>query len=183
MGCINCKGGVYHNGLCRPHFLEQIESRVAREIRLSGGLSKGDVLAVKEPLCRHLVKKAVGGMPLLFVRGAKKAKGKNAKVVSGWMLDDEVISFMMDFFGEKIAEKQIPEEIRPLRLLKEDELIAYARLVKIRFKKKKRTAREEEMKKELERIEKKHLETKYSLLKSVREMGELNPKKMQNAQD
>lgn len=105
------------------------------------------------------------------------------KIALLWTLDDEIISLLSGFFGENIesassktSQSCIKNEInadiviiKPLRSAKEDELIAFSKLVKIKFKKKKRSAREEEIKKAIESMEKKHPETKYSLLKSSEE--------------
>jgi len=153
--------------------MEQIESRVKREIREKGMINKDDVLVVNDPIIKFFVKKAVSGMPLKFAKSP--GKNKDAKIVMLWTLDDEVLSFMTDLFGEETpAEGKIPNPeiriIKPLRVVKEGELMAYAKLARIGFRKKKRSKREEEIKKAIEKIDEKHLETKFSLLKSIEEM-------------
>jgi len=78
----------------------------------------------------------------------------------------------MDFFGEKTYE-ETNGEIKPFRTIKEDELVIFAKLNKIKFKKTKRTKREEEILKAIDKSDKKHPETKFSLLKSVYEIKKM----------
>lgn len=167
MKCLKCHKKAHYNGLCRKHFMEQIEARVRKEIRAKELIKKNDVLVVKDPIAKFLIKKIMGGMPLRIVKSGK------GRFVELWTLDDEVLCFLTEFFGESKQKKVQKDSIRPFRTVKDDELLAFAKLSGVKFKKKKRTKREEEMKKALQKIEKKHPETKFSLLRSVEGMRNL----------
>ncbi|MFO8015587.1 MAG: hypothetical protein R6U32_00635 [Candidatus Woesearchaeota archaeon] len=188
--CIKCPKKAYHNNLCRKHFIQQIEARVKKEIRQKQPISRDDILIMTDPLSRHLLRKSLGGMPVRTAISGKnlsREEKERSKKVLLWTLDDEIIDFLMFFFGERPApqekgkmhkdRKRENDEgagtIRPFRQVKDDELEKYAGAAGIKFKKKKRSAREEEIKKAINRIDRKHKETRYSLLKSVEEMKAL----------
>lgn len=182
MACLRCGQKEYCSGLCRNHFREHAISRIRREIKDKGLIQRGDVFVIKEPFYAYLLKEVMGGMLLDICRTlnaknrVKVGQGKKVRILSDWSLDDELISFMMGFFGEKKdagkAEKAAAKTkiIKPFRTLKEDELIMLSRIARMRLRKKKRTAREEELKRAIEKIDKDHPETRYSLLKSIEEI-------------
>lgn len=188
MKCLKCSNKGYYGSLCSKHFMENIEARIRKEMRLKELIKKDDVLVINDPICMFFIKKVMKGMPLKIIKSEKGVgkflrDGKRVKFVLPWTLDDEILSFLIDFFGEKAegiemkkktdSLKEGLSEIKPLKAIKEDELITFAKLAKVKFKKKKRTAREEEIKKAIEKIDKRHQETKFSLLRSIGEIKNL----------
>lgn len=112
----------------------------------------------------------MGGMPLKIVKGRK-----DAKTAHDWTLDDDVLDYLMVFFGKKSSLNPYDKEkdIRLFRTVKEDELLAYAKAAKVRFKKKRREAAEYGIKKAVEGLEKEHKEIKYGLLRSVERLRKI----------
>src|SRR3989344_2888275 len=139
MRCLKCGNKCYYGSLCSKHFMENIEARVRKEMRLKELIKKDDVLVIKDPICMFFIKKVMKGMPLKIIKSEKSIgkflrDGKKVKFVLPDTLDDEILSFLIDFFGEKAEGAEMKKkteglsEIKPLKAVKEDELLAFAKL-------------------------------------------------------
>ncbi|MBW2999255.1 hypothetical protein KY339_01165 [Candidatus Woesearchaeota archaeon] len=169
MLCKKCKKKAYYNEFCKKCFCQQIEARVRKELRLKKLIQKNDVLLITSPFCEYMVKSIMKGLPLKIVK-----KGKHDKKVILWTMDDEIEYFLKNFFaGKKYIElSHHGKNIKLFLKVKHDELMAFARAKGFKLKKKKITPILEM----IEKLEKKHPETKFSLGKSMEKLAEISRK-------
>ena len=179
MKCVKCskKKVVFKDlRLCSNRFLNIIERRVRKEFRLKKLVRKHDPLLIVDDGSYnsknliYLTKKIIGKMPvsLKIKKGkyvpSKKIKFKG-KVIVPWNLDDEVSLFLKYFFENKPI-KYIGHHdniIKPLIVITGDESKAFARIMKFKFKEKKK----DKIKDFLDKVEKKYLGTKFGIKKSI----------------
>lgn len=169
--CLKCKRNVFMNGFCRQHFLENIEKRVKKEIRQNNLIDKDDVLSVKDPLCVYFIKNI--NVPVKIIKSSSKSSRKNAKEILPWTMDDEILLFLNAFFSKKSLKGiwlgQDSRKIKLFRTIRDAELSRYANLRGIRFSKKRGKA-DRKIMDEIDRLEKMHAETRFSILKSIEQI-------------
>lgn len=168
MRCVKCKAKVLGDfDFCRSHFVENIERRVKKDIRQNNLIEKDEILLVKEPLSRHFVENVIN-VPVKI--------GKKGREVLLWTMDDEILVFLDTLFsGKKVKGSGIgikKGRIKLFRTVTDKELEAYAKIKGIRFSRKK-TESEKKILAELDRLEKDHKETRFSLIKSIEEISRI----------
>ena len=165
MKCLKCNGKVFMNGFCKSHFIENIEKRVKKDIRRNNLIKKNETLVVKDPLCGYFISRVLN----IPVKMAEKGKGRE---ILFWTMDDEVLAFLTALFSRRKMKNGSKKIIKLLRTVKDKELEAYAKLKKIRCRIK-RSRKEKNILDEIDRLEEKHMETRFSLLKSIEELSRL----------
>jgi len=182
MKCVKCgKNNVYFKDLrlCRSCFLNIVERRIRKEVRLKKLVRKHDSLLIIDDNSYdaknliYLVKKIIGKMPisLKIIKGKytidKKIKFKG-KVIVPWNLDDEVSMFLKYFFKNKKIKYigHYDNIIKPLIVITADESKQFARLMKFKFKDKKK----DEIKEFLDKMEKRYHGTKFGIKKSIQQI-------------
>ncbi|MBD3313483.1 hypothetical protein GF345_03505 [Candidatus Woesearchaeota archaeon] len=153
------------NSFCKKHFIENIERRVKRDVRQNSLIQKNEKLIVKDPLCRHFIE------DVLNVPVEIKRSGKGREVLL-WTMDDELLEFLTALFRGRKHKRPAKNRIRLFRTVNDRELEAYANLKRLKFSRK-RTKEEKGILKEIDRLEKEHKETRFSLLKSIEELNRL----------
>lgn len=167
MNCLKCNGKVFMNGFCSQHFAENIEKRVKKDIRQNNLIEKGKILLAKDPITVHFIKNVLN-VPVKIV-----GSGRHDKEILLWTMDDEILYFFTNMFKGKMRKESIQKNsIRLFRTVKDSELEAYAKLKGIRFSRK-RAGQEKRILEELDKIEGKHKETRFSLIKSIEEISSL----------
>jgi len=107
-------------------------------------------------------------------------KNKIKQVIIPWNLDDEIIYFTENLFKREdfkflgnFTQNKIPY-IKLLRNVLESECLLFAKCRKFKFKKKtEKNKQKKDIKNILDKIDKKHAETKFSLLKSINQLESL----------
>ena len=171
MKCIKCKAKVLGDfEFCRGHFIENVERRVKKDIRQNNLIEKDETIIVKDPLSRNFIEKVIN-VPVKI--------GKKGREAMLWTMDDEILVFLDALFGKKKLKKSrigiIKDRIKLFRTVTDKELEAYAKIKGLRFSKK-RTEKEKKVLAELDLLEKDHRETRFSLIKSIEEIGGLTSK-------
>ncbi len=160
--CVKCGGRGFMNGFCRKHFIENIEKRVKKGIRQNSLIERNESLVAEDMLCRHFIENVIN-VPVKV-----KKSGKGRRVIP-WSMDDEILQFLAALFSSKELKESEDKSIKLFRTIKDNELEAYARLKGAKFSRK-RTAQERRILSELDRLEKDHKETRFSLLRSIEEI-------------
>lgn len=180
MRCIKCgknKAVFKDLRVCRGCFLEIIEKRVRKEFRLKELVKKNDSLLIIDDNTYdaknliYLVKKIIGKMPVaLKIKKEKYELGKKfkGKVMVPWNLDDEVSMFLSYFFENKEIKYigHYDNIIKPLIVVTDDESKAFAKIMKFKFKEKKK----DYVKEFLDKIEEKYPGTKFGIKKSIQQI-------------
>ncbi len=182
MKCIKCgKKKVVFKDLraCRSCFLNIIEKRVRKEFRLKELVKKHDSLVILDDGTYdaknliYLVKKIIGKMPVSIE--IKKDKYKPSRkinfkgnVIVPWNLDDEVSLFLKCFFENKKIKYigHYDNVIKPLVVVRNKESKAFAKIMKFKFKDKKKN----KVNKFLDKMEKKYPGTKFGIKKSIEQI-------------
>lgn len=168
MRCVKCKANVLEDfDFCRSHFVENVERRVKKDIRQNSLIRKDETLLVKEPLSRHFLENVIN-VPVRI--------GKKGREIILWTMDNEILVFLDALFsGKKVKGSGIgikKDRIKLFRTVTDRELDAYTKIKGIRFSKK-RTESEKKILAELDKLEKDHKETRFSLLRSIEEISAL----------
>jgi len=182
MKCVKCnknKAIVKVSNLCRKCFLEVIEKRVRKELRLKELIKKDDsLLIIDDESCDaknliFLIKKIIKGMPVnIKVKKGKYLPDKKisfkGKVIVPWSLDDEVSLFLKYFFENKPIKyiDHYGNIIKPFIVVLDEESKLFAGFMKFKFKEK----RKDSIKEFLDKMEKKYPGTKFSIRKSIRQI-------------
>lgn len=181
MKCVKCSKKVVFNDLrlCRACFLNIVERRVRKEFRLKKLIRKHDSLLILDDNSYdaknliYLVKKIIGKMPvsLKIIKGKYKPGTKirfKGKVIVPWNLDDEVSLFLKYFFENKKIKYvgHYDNIIKPLMVITADESKEFAKLMKFKFKDKKK----DEINEFLDKMEKKYPGTKFGIKKSIEQI-------------
>src|SRR3989344_5701744 len=111
MKCYKCnrpeKVHIAHlRPLCNNCFIKIIEKRIRKYIRINKLIKKNDKLLIKDPLSLYFIKKIIKS-PIKIIN----KKGKNAKEVIPWSLDDECSLFLDLFFNKEFNIKNIQKTI------------------------------------------------------------------------
>jgi hypothetical protein len=167
MKCQKCKNRAVFEDLCKSCFSRYIERKIRRELRTSKLISRDDILVITDPLCEFVIKRALKGLP---VKITKRGKGKR---VLPWTVEDECHAFLSLFLNNKPL-KGIGhgKDIKLFLTLREAEVSAYAKAKGFQFK----ARRKDTIMKVLDELEKKHSQTKYSLLRSINDIKKASEK-------
>lgn len=175
MKCLKCSRNAeinYPNGdLCKSCFLEILTNRIKKELRKNYLFKKGEKVLVFGKLTEIFLKKAVEGLPLAvktdknYTKDMFDKKFFYDKIIIPWTADDESELFYEEITKPRLNLKNIGQNNKIIKLFKpilDEELVKAAKILKIKFKPKKRN-------KELEKIQKKFSSAKFGLVKSAEE--------------
>jgi len=166
-------------------FLWVVEKRIKKSIRKNYDLKKDVKLVVFDDLSEYVLRSVIK-TPFEMIRKSKSffgvknidetifenkklgdfLKKNKAFVVLPWTLDHEIILFMKNM--SKIKEKK--KYIKLLKDVLEEEIIEYAKLRGLSYTKIKKSDEKEF----LDKLGNKHAETKFSLVKSVGVLREID---------
>lgn len=144
---------------CDQHFLEAIEKRIRKDVRINQPLDikKKYFLLEKETgeseIAKIMLSRIFGEH--LTIKETKNIKSKN--LINARSLDDEASDFVNTYFKNKDFEKK--ESLNPLRSITKKELVELARILKISYKPQKSS-------KFLEELENKYSGTLFSVART-----------------
>ena len=180
--------------LCKTCFCKLIERRVKKEIRSKNLINEKEKILLLDNNSKearisehilnttynnrlNLIKVKVNNFKLGSLGNKTKETIKDNKikqVIIPWNLDDEIIYFTENLFNKgnfKFLGNFKQNKIFHIKLLRnvlESECLLFAKCRKFKFKEKpKKDKQRKDIKKMLDKIDKKHAETKFSLLKSI----------------
>ena len=180
--------------LCKSCFCRLIEKRVKKEIRSKELINEKEKILLLDNNSKeariseyilntaynnrlNLIKVKVSKFEIGFVNKKVKEiikKNKIKQVIIPWSLDDEIIYFTENLFKRgdfKFLGHFTQDKIFYIKLLRnvlESECLLFAKCRKFKFKNKPEKDRQKKaIKNMLDKIDKKHSETKFSLLKSI----------------
>jgi len=169
---------TYSQDLCRKCFLRLIEARVRKYSRLSKLFRRDDHILTIDPLTHFLVKRIVAELPLeiyyknmkitdLETTTAKKYIGNNNinKIIIPWTIDDECSLFLEKLFAGKRAISQKYYSL--LLTMTDEEALLFARFNNLRFVS---LQKNRDFLGIVNAMQEKYPETKFSLMKSIKEM-------------
>ncbi len=191
MNCENCKKGkatvkYVEKKVCNSCFSRLIEKRIRKYVRLNKFFRKNDRILIMDRFSEYLVKKIIKGLPVkIFYKEIKTqdffnnkkikqfAKTKKAnKIVFPWTLDDEAILFLESFFNNKKTPTNLGITTKYIKLLRPvtfREVNVLARIKGFKFRQNIKTP----VYNMLDNIEKKHPQTRFSLLRSINQLCEV----------
>lgn len=154
---------------CDEHFLEIIEKRTRKELRESSITPKGEYEIYKEEsneykLAKYFLDKVFKGR-----LNIKEVKETNPETIRPTSLDREAEEFLKSFLEDK---EYKPKGIPFMRSILEEEIKEVCRILNMKYK-------ERERMKELDSFEEKYPGTKFSLLKSLKELESENPSEIE----
>ena len=186
MKCYKCqrsgKNKTDNKMFCDKCFLEVIEKRVRKEIRVNDLIQKNDKLLLLDDnskaaiLNKYFLKNIIRD-PTIKIKMKKigsydpnfnydKTDGYQ-KIIVPYLLDDEISVYLGSFFNNKNEEfLHSKKKIKPVIGVTSDEAKTFLRIKKIVAKKEK-TSNIDKM---LSRLEKKYPGTRFSILKTIRNM-------------
>jgi len=164
MKCYKCdRPAKVHIGhlrpLCNNCFIKIIEKRIRKYIRINKLIKKNDKLLIKDPLSLYFIKKIIKS-PIKIIN----KKGKNAKEIFPWSLDDECSLFLDLFFNKNFNIKNIENnKIKLFKTITDEELTEFSKIKHIKYK---------QLKKHrninlLDNLNKKYPDIRFSLLKCI----------------
>ena len=180
--------------LCKACFCRLIEKRVKKEIRSKNLINEKEKILlldnnskeakISEDIIKtaynnrvELLKVKVNSLKINFLSNKVKEiikKNKIKQVIIPWNLDNEIIYFTENLFNKgnfKFLGNFKQNKISYIKLLRnvlENECLLFAECRKFKFKKEtEKDKYRKKIKSMLDKIEKKHSETKFSLLKSI----------------
>ena len=186
--------------LCKTCFCKLIERRVKKEIRSKNLINEKEKILLLDNNSKearisehilnttynnrlNLIKVKVNNFKLGSLNKKTKEiikKNKIKQVIIPWNLDDEIIYFTENLFNKgnfKFLGNFKQNKIFHIKLLRnvlESECLLFAKCRKFKFKEKpKKDKQRKDIKKMLDKIDKKHAETKFSLLKSIGQLESL----------
>lgn len=176
MHCQRCPrdavGGIRQR-LCECCFCQWMERRIAKELREHDLLKKDAAFVVDHALCEHVLKSIVKGMPVTIVRAPDDEKDERSASGSGirvrcWTLDDEIVALLEAVFsGETPIGLGHRGTIKLFLPITDAELGVYARAKGFSFTPQPKG----DVQKILERLEKNHPETRFSIASSAKEIA------------
>ena len=180
--------------LCKSCFCKLIERRVKKEIRSKELINEKEKILLLDnnskeaKISEHILNTAYNNrlnMIIVKVNHFKLGyldkktkeiikKNKIKQVIIPWNLDNEIIYFTENLFNKgnfKFLGNFKQNKISCIKLLRnvlESECLLFAKCKKFKFKEKpKKDKQRKDIKNMLDKIDKKHSETKFSLLKSI----------------
>lgn len=186
--CIKCKKSKalvnlpHIKNLCNNCFTKIIEKRIRKYVRINKIFRKNDKILVIDDLSFFLVKSIIKDLPAkIFLKNMgiddlskstvknKIKKEKINKIIIPWTIEDEANLFLNNLFSKK--NKKINKKfIKLLMTITDKEAGLFAKINKLNFKENKKN---KDIKNMLDSIEEKYPETKFSLLKSIKQMKEI----------
>ncbi len=177
MHCQRCPrdavGGIRQR-LCECCFCQWMERRIARELREHDLLKKDATFVVDHALCEHVLKSIVKGMPVTIMRLDDKDEHSTQKTAESvmrvlcWTLDDEIVALLEAIFsGEKPTGLGHHGAIKLFLPLTDAEVSVYAKAKGFPFTPKPK----ENVQAILERLEKNHPETRFSIASSAKDIA------------
>ena len=185
MNCYKCSGVGKNKSdnkfFCNKCFLEIIEKRARKEIRMHDLISKNDrILVINDSsiganLNKYFLKQIIKD-PTITIKLKKITKyDRNAdydkkneytKIALPTLLDNEIENYLESFFKNKKGRfLHNGKNIKPVIGITIDEAKTFLKIKKIAFKEPENKG---EIKKMLKRFEKKYPGTKFSILKTIR---------------
>jgi len=180
--------------LCKGCFCKLIKRRVKKEIRLKNLINEKEKILLLDNNSKearisehilnttynnrlNLIKVKVSDFKLGFLNNKIKEiikKNKIKQVIIPWNLENEIIYFTENLFNKgdfkyigHFTQNKI-SYIKLLRNILESECLLFAKCKKFKFKDKlEKDKQRKDIKNMLDKINKKHAETKFSLLKSI----------------
>ena len=183
--------------LCKSCFCRLIEKRVKKEIRSKELINEKEKILLLDNNSKeariseyilntaynnrlNLIKVKVSKFEIGFVNKKVKEiikKNKIKQVIIPWSLDDEIIYFTENLFSKgnfNYIDHFIQDKIFYTKLLRnvlESECFLFAKCRKFKFKDRpEKDKQKKAIKNMLDKIDKKHSETKFSLLKSIEQI-------------
>ncbi len=161
MKCTKCKKEAYENGLCKSCFSRYIERKIRKELRIHKLIQRNDTLIISDPLCEYVIKRAIKEMPIKILK-----RGKGKKVLP-WTTDDECHHFLSLFLNNKpLKNLGHGKDVKLFLSLREAEVAAFAKAKGFKFPRPKKDT----ITTILDKLEKKHPQTKHSLLRSINDI-------------
>jgi len=186
--------------LCKGCFCKLIKRRVKKEIRLKNLINEKEKILLVDNNSKearisehilnttynnrlNLIKVKVSDFKLSFLNNKIKEsikKNKIKQVIIPWNLENEIIYFTENLFNKddfKFVGHFKQNKIHYIKLLRnvlDSECLLFARCKKFKFKDKPEKDKQRKyIKNILDKIDKKHAETKFSLLKSIEQLESL----------
>jgi hypothetical protein len=147
--------------LCKDCFCEVIEKRIRKHARLNTLFKKGDSIVVIGRLNQYLVPRIVKGLPLTITNRQRPPARTSSKVFGTWTLDDEVCSYLEELLTGRTRR---PAFHSILKRTTDEELKLFAKYRKLEFTANRKNPEVQRM---LDTLEKRHPETRFSLMKSI----------------
>ncbi|MBD3354513.1 hypothetical protein GF361_00850 [Candidatus Woesearchaeota archaeon] len=180
MKCYLCGGNgdikqQKGRSVCKACFCRLLEKRIRKHARVNKLFSKDDRILVTGDVNKYLVKSILKDLPvkLFFKRKEDKKfiKEKNInKVVVEWTMDDENNRFMKGIFNDESYEKMPEKYVKLLIAVTDDEIKKFAEIKKLDFKENKK---DKDVQGLLDKVEKKHPNIKYNLLRNIKGLNKL----------
>ena len=186
MNCSHCNKNAatvyfsYSGNLCRKCFLRLIEARVRKYARLQNVFKKDDRILVIDKLSTFLIRRIVGDLPFkMFNKKYKISQLKTPlvntfikkkrinKIIIPWTIDDECCMFLEHLFVGKTTKLKY---YSLMLTMTDEEALLFAGYNTISFKPLKKN---KEIQAIMRTLEEKYPETKFSLVKSVKEMRKI----------
>lgn len=177
--CIKCKTSpVYEftnkRKVCKTCYIRWFEKKFLYTIRKFGMIQKGDIIGYKTKkdfrgaALENLMKMYSIKAPIKIVKLPTKIK--TTKVALDSTADSESLEILNIIVKKDISglEKNFPtnnKKIKPLYLFLDKEVLLYAKLKNIRFKKNKN--KENKLKNFIDDLEKKHPEIKFAIVQGA----------------
>lgn len=145
-----------------------MEKRIRKNARVNKLFSRGDRILVLSDISEYLLKGIIRGLPVKIFKRKRAEKefikvNKINKIVASWTMDDEIASFLKNFFcGEK--EKEDRKTVKLLKVVGDKELLEFSKINGIRFVPNKK---DKELGRMIEHMTKKYPDTKEKLLNSA----------------
>ncbi len=174
MKCTKCKKTAQIKlktlgDFCNRCFLEVIEKRVRKDLRLNKWIRKNDKILIiddkskESKVGEYLLKSIIKDLPVKITKKKSKA-GKFDKIIIPWNLDREAESSLNKIFTRLPKKQQDKKEIRLLRNVLDKEIEIFAKLKGFKYAKKPRP----ELQKTMDKLEEKYPGCKFSLLNSMK---------------
>lgn len=177
MKCHKCKkSGVARSDekyFCKNHFVNLVEKRVRKEIRVNKLINKNDKVLIvddgtdKAAVTKYLIEKIIRDPTVKIKTGAQKRVLDFDKIIIPWNLDDEAISYLKSMFEQKehkfLHQKNV---IKPLVGITNEEVSSFAKLKGLKYMGGK--VFEKDIQLMIDNMEEKYAGTKFSILKTIR---------------
>jgi hypothetical protein len=178
--CVKCRNKATVSlrtlgSFCNRCFLEVIEKRVRKDMRINEWIKKDDrILLIDDnskeaKVGEYLLKSIIKGLPVKITK--KKSKlGKFDKIIIPWSLDREVEASLAGIFAKSPKNQRSKKEIRLLRNVLDREIEVFAKIKGFRYANKARP----KLQIMADKLEEKYPGCKFSVLNSMKFVNEQN---------
>ncbi len=180
MKCYLCggKGDIKQQkgrSICETCFCRLLEKRIRKHARVNKLFKKDDRIMVIGEINKYFVRSILKDLPVkLFFKEKEDKKFIEQKdinkVVVRWTMDDENNKFMKSIFSDEVYEEMPEKYVRLLSAATDDEIKKFAEIKNIEFKKNKK---DQDVQWFLDKVEKKHPNIKYNLLRNIKQLNKL----------